>query len=49
MEAIRSFIALQDRGTNVRTQIRAGVATFLTMAYIILVLGGANFPVIVFN
>lgn len=32
-----SFFKLSERGTNVATEIRAGVATFLVMAYIIFV------------
>ena len=40
---------LSGRGTNIRTEILAGVTTFLTMAYIILVnpaiLGQAGMPV----
>lgn len=41
--------ALSSRGTNVRTEVLAGVTTFLTMAYIVLVnpaiLGSAGLPV----
>ena len=37
MEAIRSYFELEKHGTTVRTEIRAGIATFLTMAYILLV------------
>ena len=40
---------LTERGTNVRTEVLAGVTTFLTMAYIVLVnpniLGAAGMPV----
>ena len=32
-----SYFALTERGTNIRTEVLAGVTTFLTMAYIILV------------
>lgn len=37
MEAIRRYFDLDAKHTNVRTEILAGVATFLTMAYIIVV------------
>ena len=33
----KSLFRLTERGTNARTEIRAGIATFLTMAYIIVV------------
>src|SRR5690349_24069725 len=40
---------LEARGTNVRTEILAGITTFLTMAYIVvvnpLILGQAGMPV----
>lgn len=43
------YFALSDRGTTVRTEVLAGVTTFLTMAYIVLVnpaiLGAAGMPV----
>ncbi|MFI5262036.1 MAG: NCS2 family permease [Candidatus Limnocylindrales bacterium] len=35
MDAIASFFRLGDRGTTVGTEIRAGVTTFMVMAYII--------------
>ncbi|TVR91007.1 MAG: NCS2 family permease [Spirochaetaceae bacterium] len=45
---MEKFFRLQENGTNVKTEIRAGVATFLTMAYIIVVnpaiLSGAGMP-----
>ena len=31
---LESFFSLAQRGTDVRTEVRAGVTTFLTMAYI---------------
>ena len=31
---LESFFRLAQRGTDVRTEVRAGVTTFLTMAYI---------------
>ena len=31
------FFKLKERGTNARTEIIAGLATFMTMAYIIFV------------
>ncbi|NBB90709.1 MAG: NCS2 family permease [Spirochaetes bacterium] len=34
---MEKLFRLSDRGTNVKTEVRAGVATFLTMAYIIVV------------
>jgi len=37
MEAIRRFFELEAKRTNVRTEMLAGLATFLTMAYIIVV------------
>jgi AGZA family xanthine/uracil permease-like MFS transporter len=47
--ALERMFALTERGTNTRTEILAGVTTFLTMAYIILVnpaiLGQAGMPV----
>jgi len=49
MEAIRRFFRLDERGTTVGTEVRAGVVTFMTMAYIIvvqpMVLAGAGMPV----
>src|SRR5690606_7788031 len=43
-----SFFKLSERGTTVGTEIRAGVTTFLVMAYILFVnaniLGAAGFP-----
>ncbi len=45
---MEKFFRLQENGTDVKTEIRAGVATFLTMAYIIVVnpsiLSGAGMP-----
>jgi len=37
MEAISKFFKLKEHGTNVKTEVIAGIATFLTMAYIIVV------------
>jgi AGZA family xanthine/uracil permease-like MFS transporter len=34
---MESFFKFKERGTNLRTEIVAGVATFLTMAYIVFV------------
>lgn len=46
---LERFFALGERGTTVRTEVLAGVTTFLTMAYIVLVnpaiLGTAGMPV----
>jgi AGZA family xanthine/uracil permease-like MFS transporter len=46
---LERMFALTERGTNTRTEVLAGVTTFLTMAYIILVnpaiLGQAGMPV----
>ena len=36
-QGAEKFFSLSERGTNVKTEIRAGIATFLTMAYIIVV------------
>ncbi|MGE5260876.1 MAG: hypothetical protein ACM3MH_08350, partial [Actinomycetota bacterium] len=35
--ALDSFFGLSEQGTNVTTELRAGLATFLTMAYIMFV------------
>lgn len=35
--AIARFFRFEERGTNARTEVRAGVTTFLTMAYILFV------------
>jgi len=37
MNAIHRFFRLDERGTTVGTEVRAGVVTFMTMAYIIVV------------
>ncbi len=37
MKSIAAFFDFQKRGTNLKTEVLAGVATFLTMAYIIVV------------
>ena len=37
MSAIARFFELKERGTTVGTEVRAGVVTFMTMAYIIVV------------
>jgi AGZA family xanthine/uracil permease-like MFS transporter len=46
---LEEFFALQARGTTVRTELIAGLTTFLTMAYIVVVnpviLGQAGMPV----
>jgi len=46
---LERYFSLSERGTNVRTEVLAGVTTFLTMAYIVLVnpaiLGSAGLPV----
>lgn len=46
---LERIFALRERGTNVRTEVLAGITTFLTMAYIVLVnpaiLGSAGMPV----
>ena len=43
------YFALSERGTSARTEVLAGITTFLTMAYIVLVnpaiLGAAGMPV----
>jgi AGZA family xanthine/uracil permease-like MFS transporter len=48
MSIIERFFDLKTHGTNVRTEVLAGVTTFLTMAYIIFVnpsiLGDAGMP-----
>ena len=37
MEAIASYFKFRERGTSFSTEIRAGVTTFMVMAYIIFV------------
>lgn len=37
MEFIKNYFGLAERGTNIRTEFGAGLATFLTMSYIIFV------------
>src|SRR4029453_793167 len=37
MGRIERFFRLAEQGTNVRTEVAAGVTTFLTMAYIVVV------------
>ncbi len=37
MEFIKNYFGLADRGSNIRTELGAGLATFLTMSYIIFV------------
>jgi hypothetical protein len=32
-----NFFKLQENGTNIRTEVLAGITTFLTMAYILIV------------
>jgi AGZA family xanthine/uracil permease-like MFS transporter len=48
MPSLKQFFKLAEHGTNVRTEVVAGVTTFLTMAYIIFVnpaiLGDAGVP-----
>ncbi len=48
MPSLNQFFKLQEHGSNVRTEVVAGVTTFLTMAYIIFVnpaiLGDAGVP-----
>ncbi len=34
---MEGFFKLKERGTNVRTEIMAGITTFMTMAYILAV------------
>lgn len=45
---LNSFFKLQERGTNVRTEVLAGITTFVTMSYIIfvnpLILSDAGIP-----
>lgn len=49
MEGIKRFFQLDERGTTVGTEVRAGIVTFMTMAYIIvvqpMVLAGAGMPI----
>lgn len=35
MKALENYFQLQQAGTNIRTEVRGGVTTFMTMAYII--------------
>ncbi len=48
MESIKRYFGFQEAGTDLRTELLAGVTTFLTMAYIIFVnpaiLGDAGMP-----
>ncbi|MFA6070569.1 MAG: NCS2 family permease, partial [Janthinobacterium sp.] len=48
MQFLERYFKLKDNGTNVRTELLAGLTTFLTMAYIIFVnpsiLGDAGMP-----
>ena len=48
MEFVKQYFGFEERGTYLRTEILAGVTTFLTMAYIIFVnptiLGDAGMP-----
>ena len=48
MSAIDNFFKIKENGSNIQTEIIAGIATFLTMAYIIIVnpgiLANANMP-----
>src|ERR1700756_3585907 len=48
MDSIKRYFGFDEAGTDVRTEVLAGVTTFLTMAYIILVnptiLGDAGVP-----
>ena len=37
MEAIASFFKFAERGTNFATEVKAGVATFMVMVYIVAV------------
>ena len=37
LNVMNDFFKLQERGTTLRTELSAGVTTFLTMAYIIFV------------
>ena len=37
MEAIERFFKVKERGSNIRTEVMAGLTTFFTMAYIIVV------------
>ena len=37
LETLERFFKLKENGTNVRTEFIAGLATFMTMAYIIFV------------
>lgn len=49
MEALNRFFRIRERGSSVGTELRAGLVTFLTMAYILLVnpqiLSEAGMPV----
>ncbi len=48
MDSIKRYFGFQEAGTDLRTELLAGVTTFLTMAYIIFVnpaiLGDAGMP-----
>src|ERR1700739_2664135 len=48
MDSVKRYFGFDEAGTNLRTEVLAGVTTFLTMAYIIFVkpaiLGDAGMP-----
>jgi Permeases len=48
MDSIKRYFGFEAAGTNLRTEVLAGLTTFLTMAYIIFVnpaiLGDAGMP-----
>ncbi|MEA2535827.1 MAG: adenine/guanine/hypoxanthine permease [Chloroflexota bacterium] len=50
MDAIASYFKFSERGTNLATEVKAGVTTFMVMAYIIvvnpLILSAAGIPVV---
>lgn len=41
MEKLEEFFELKQRGTNVKTEVVAGLTTFMTMAYVLVVQPGA--------
>ena len=41
MEKLEEFFKLKERGTSVKIEVLAGITTFMTMAYVLVVQPGA--------
>jgi len=37
LQAIQNYFSIEEKGSTIRTEVMAGLATFLTMAYITVV------------